>query len=192
MDIKKMAPWNWFAKEEESHGNTVPVRHGGASDHDTPFDPPRHLFNRLHREMEAMIDSVFRGFGPLPPAPGWPSHIRMGGGPLRPTLDICAAAADYTITVEIPGVAQENVQLDLSGDTLTISGEKRQEREEKERNYHRVERIYGSFQRILSLPEDADRDRITATFDKGLLVVTIPRAPLPGRNVRRIEIKSAD
>lgn len=64
--------------------------------------------------------------------------------------------------------------------------------EEKERNYYRMERAYGSFQRMLSLPEDADREALKAAFNKGVLTVTMPRKALKQTNVKRIEVRSTD
>jgi HSP20 family protein len=72
---------------------------------------------------------------------------------------------------------------------LTIQGEKKQENEEKGKNYYRMERSYGSFQRMLSLPEDADQNEVTATFMKGVLTVTMPRKALPKADVKQIEVK---
>ena len=76
--------------------------------------------------------------------------------------------------------------------TLTIRGEKRQEKEEKAKDYYRIERSYGSFQRVLSLPEDVDQDTIKATFKNGVLTVTMPRkAVTGGAEVKQIEITPA-
>ena len=81
------------------------------------------------------------------------------------------------------------MSLDISGNTLTIRGEKRQEKEEKAKDYYRIERSYGSFQRVLSLPEDVDQDTIKATFRNGVLTVTMPRQAVSGgAEVKKIEI----
>ena len=85
----------------------------------------------------------------------------------------------------------KDVRLEIVNDTLTIQGEKKQENEEKGKNYYRMERSYGSFQRMLSLPEDADQNDVTATFKKGVLTVTMPRKALPKADVKQIEVKSA-
>ena len=189
MDIKKLAPWNWFKKEEEDAGTVVPVHQGRRREHGFPV---HHPVNRLHDEIDRIFESAFRDFG-LSPF-GFPRSIltREGEEILKPTLDIGATENAYTISVEIPGVDEKDVRLELSGDALSIRGEKRQEKEEKEKNFYRVERSYGSFQRTLSLPEDADRDGIQAAFKKGVLTITVPRRALPKSDVRRIEVKSAE
>lgn len=104
-------------------------------------------------------------------------------------MKIAADDKAYTIGVEVPGVEEKDLKLELSGDTLTISGEKRHEAEEKEKNYYRMERSYGSFQRVLTLPEDADRDGVSATFKNGVLTIEIPRLAAATADVKRIEVK---
>ncbi|MDL1968512.1 MAG: Hsp20/alpha crystallin family protein [Deltaproteobacteria bacterium] len=182
MDIKKLAPWNWF-KKEEGGGKIIPVQHSGTGEQDYPVYNPA---TRLHREIDRIFDNVFSGFGferPLLP--------RMAEGILKPTLDLSATGKEYTITVEIPGVDEKDVKVDIADDTMTIRGEKKQEKEENAKNYYRIERSYGSFQRVLSLPEDADQNAVTAKFKKGVLTVTIPRKAVSESDVKRIEVKSA-
>ena len=110
---------------------------------------------------------------------------------IKPTLDLGATDKAYTVTVEIPGVDEKDVKLEIANDILTIRGEKRQETEEKEKNYYRLERSYGSFQRVLSLPEDIDQDGVKASFNRGVLTVTMPRKALPKSDVRQIAINTA-
>jgi HSP20 family protein len=109
---------------------------------------------------------------------------------LKPTLDLGATDKEYTVTVEIPGVDEKDLKLEIDNNTMTIWGEKKQEKEEKTKNYYRQERFYGSFKRVLSLPEDANQDDIKATFTQGVLTVTMPRKAMPEPDVKRIEIKT--
>lgn len=188
MEIKKWMPWNWFEKEETDAGKTVPVRREDAQDQGFGF--PVALQN-FHREFDRIFDQAFRGFGLAQPwldGVLWP---RMADGMLKPTLDLSATDKEYTISVEIPGVDEKDVRLEIANETLTIRGEKKQEKEERDKNYYRVERSYGSFQRVLSLPEDADQAGVKATFKRGILTISMPRKPLPQADVRKIEIKSA-
>lgn len=97
----------------------------------------------------------------------------------------------YTIAVEVPGVDENDFQVEIANDTLIIRGEKKQEKEEKDKNYYRMERSYGSFQRVLSLPEDADQEGVSANFKNGVLKVSMPRKAAPQAHVRQIEIQSA-
>jgi HSP20 family protein len=96
-----------------------------------------------------------------------------------------------TVSVELPGVDENEIQIELVNDTLKIKGEKKQQKEEKERNYYRMERSYGSFQRTLSLPEDADQDDIKAVYKNGVMNITIPRKAASKTETKQIEIKTS-
>lgn len=184
MNIKKLAPWNWFKKEQEQEGAKLPVRR--EESRNRPDSP---LF-QIHREIDRLFDDALRGFGLS--GMGFGSDLFPGAqtGWLKPTLDVGASEKEYTITVELPGVDQKDVRLELSDDTLRISGEKKQEKEDSEKGYYRVERSYGAFQRLLSLPEDADRDNIDAAFKGGVMTITIPRRTAPEKeSTKQIEIK---
>ena len=188
MDIKKLAPWNWFKKEEENAGRTVPVkREGTQGQGNLPANP----LQQFHQEVDRLFDQAFRGFGLSSSGFDRPLLPRMSDGMLRPTLDLGATDNEYTITVEIPGVDEKDVRLEIVNDTLTIHGEKKQKKEEIEKNYYRMERCYGAFQRVLSLPDDADQEGVAASFKNGILTVTMPRTTSQQANVRQIEVKSA-
>lgn len=176
MDIKKLNPWNWFGHEEEQARN-VPMRQG-----DRQFYSP---LSQLHRDIDRMFGNVFPGIG-------WGRMLDIEDGLLRPNVDVSSTDKEYTITVEVPGVDEKDVKLELANDgQLTIRGEKKQEKEQKDKNFHRVERSYGSFQRTLSLPEDANRETINATFKNGVLTITCPRKAIAQTPAKQIEIKKA-
>ena len=183
MDIKKWVPWNWFKKEEDDAAR-VPVRRGDA---EWPGLHPAHPLRQFHHEIDRLFDRTFSGIG-LTPFSG--DRPLLPEGMLKPTLDLSASDGEYTITVEIPGVDEKDIQLDIANDTLTIRGEKKQQKEEKDKNYYRMERSYGSFQRVLSLPADADQDGIEAIFSKGVLTVILPRKAAPKSKTKQIRVKS--
>ncbi len=168
MELKKLAPWNWFKKEEEQQTTMVPVQRSGQV-------RPVSALDQFHEEIDRMFDSFFRGLGL--PSTGFGRELTplVQGQWLKPTLDIAAGEKEYTVSVELPGVDEKDIQLELSDDTLVIKGEKKHEKEEKEKNYYRMERSYGSFQRVLSLPEDAEQEGIDAVYKQGVLTITIPR-----------------
>lgn len=187
MDIKKMVPWNWFKKEEENSGKGVSAYTERGRE---AVFPAYHPMMRLHQEIDRMFDEFHRGFG-------WPFNNfdepfrnPMAVGLLKPTLDISAGDTEYAITVEVPGVDEKDIQLELVNDTLNIRGEKKQEKEEKDKDFCRIERSYGSFHRVLSLPEDADQDGIQAVFKNGVMKITIPRKALPQAETKKIAIKT--
>ena len=187
MSVKKWIPWNWFKKEEEDAGHTVPVQRGSTTPRgDVPHNPIAHF----HNEVDRLFEETFRGFGLTPFSFDRPMMPGLTNSMIRPTLDLGATDKAYTITLEVPGVDEKDVKIEIANDVMTIRGEKKQENEEKGKDYYRMERSYGSFQRTLSLPEDADQDGVTATFKKGVLTVNMPRKALPQRDVRQIEVKS--
>ncbi len=189
MDIKKLAPWNWLKKETEESGGNVPVTRDGGSlvAHDGNVVSPVVQFRR---EVDRIFENFFRGSGLSPCESDLFSPLTTTGL-LKPQVDIGATEKEYVISVEVPGVMEEDVQVEVSGNTMTIRGEKRQEKEEKEKSYYRMERSYGSFQRVLSLPEDVDQEGIKASFKKGVLSVTIPRKSLPGSQAKQIAINGS-
>ena len=93
-----------------------------------------------------------------------------------PLVDITEDEKEYLIKVELPDMKKEDVRLTVENDVLAISGERKFEKEEKDRKYHRIERAYGSFVRSFSLPEDADGSKVTADFKDGMLQVRLPKS----------------
>jgi HSP20 family protein len=145
----------------------------------------------LHQQVDQLFNDFFQGFG-LSPLPRFsmPQLLTEGSRWLKPNLDILASDKEYTLQVELPGVSDKDVRIEVSGDSLRIWGEKKQEKEDKGRDYYAVERSYGSFQRVLALPQDAKVDGIDAKFKDGVLTITIPRDESASQTVRKIEVKS--
>lgn len=104
-----------------------------------------------------------------------------------PAVDISENEKEFTVTAELPGLEEKDIQLELIGRTLMISGERKWKEEQKEKEYHRVETQYGSFQRTIPLPEGLrlDPDAVTAAYQKGMLTVKIPKVePTPPRKIK--------
>lgn len=93
-----------------------------------------------------------------------------------PLVDITEDEKEYTIKAELPDVKKEDIKLNVHDDVLTITGERKYEKEEKGKKYHRVERAYGSFMRSFTLPENADGSKIAAEYKDGLLKVRLPKS----------------
>jgi len=108
-----------------------------------------------------------------------------------PAIDMSEDERVYKISAELPGIDAKDIDLSVSGDMLVLKGEKRQEREEKDKNYHFSERAYGSFQRSFQLPSSVDRDKVAADFSKGVLTITLPKTAAAQKPQKKIEIKSA-
>ncbi|MGN8545095.1 Hsp20/alpha crystallin family protein [Bradyrhizobium sp. 13971] len=134
----------------------------------------------LQREIDRVFDSFTRGLPSL--------DFKTSSG-LAPNMDIAETDRDIEITAELPGLEQKDVQVNLADDVLTIKGEKKAEKEEKDKNYFRMERSYGSFYRSVQLPPGVNADSIKASLKNGVLKVTVakPAAAQP----KKIEVKAA-
>jgi HSP20 family protein len=104
-----------------------------------------------------------------------------------PAVDIAEQENEYLVKMELPGVNKEDVKISLESNILTIRGEKKQEKEEKNKSLHRVERSYGSFQRSFTLPTSVKNDKIDAFFEDGVLSVTLPK--MEEAKPKQIEVK---
>lgn len=188
MNISKLAPWNWFRKEEEQEGRMLPVNRGGVPANYDDF------FTHMQQRMDQMFNEFMRGTGNWP-ASSWPllggEYTPAQSGWMKPSVDIGGSEKEYTVSLELPGVSEKDINVEIVGDTLTVSAEKHQESEQKDKNFYRAERSYGSFRRVLSLPEDADPDHIEATFRNGVMTLTVPRKAAAIQDTKRIEVKAA-
>src|SRR5215203_7321409 len=103
-----------------------------------------------------------------------------------PAMDLVEADDHFVLKADLPGMAEEDVSIEVRDNALTISGERKAEHERRERGWYRVERSFGRFSRSLTLPEGVDPDAISASFDRGVLSVTIPKPER--RKPRKIQI----
>jgi HSP20 family protein len=139
---------------------------------------PLREFSTLQNEMNRLFDTVFDT-----PAPGG------NGKTLRrwmPAMDLVESGDHFVLRADLPGLSEEDVKIELEDTTLTISGERKAEHESNGEGYYRLERASGSFSRTLQLPKGIDAEAVTASFDRGVLEVRIPKPE--ERKPRRIEI----
>ena len=108
-----------------------------------------------------------------------------------PAIDVVETDKEWRVTAELPGMTASEAELTVSDDLLTIRGEKKEQREEKAENYRISERRYGAFQRSFQLPRGVDTSQIDAKFDKGILVITLPKAADAVQRTKKIEVKEA-
>ena len=145
------------------------------------FDP----FSTLQREIDRLFDDFTRGWPTM--TRDWPTMARTSE--LMPSMDVAETDKEIEITAELPGLAEKDVQVNVADNVLTIKGEKKSEKEEKDKNYRMYERSYGSFSRTLDLPAGINPDSIKASLSNGVLKVTVPK-PAPAQ-VKKVEVKAA-
>jgi HSP20 family protein len=129
------------------------------------WEPVREL-GTIQSEMNRFFNSVF----------DTPTH--SSGAPVRryvPAMDLVDTGEAFVLKADLPGLSESDVSIEVRDNVLTVSGERKSEHEDRKAGYYRVERSYGSFRRSLTLPEGVDPAAVTATFDKGVLAVTVPK-----------------
>jgi len=179
MNIIRVRPWNWLTREEGRTG-TLPVENSAHGRGHLSVNPWS-----LHRQIDKLFDDTFRHLGRS--SEGEPVE-----GVMTPKVDIAATDKEYLISVELAGIEEKDIELEVHGDVLSIKAQR--ERESKEENkdekksYYRVERHYGMFQRVLHLPEDADSENITANYKNGVLDVNVARKVPQKNEARKITI----
>jgi HSP20 family protein len=170
----------------------MPVRNEGkGTDRPAEWRP----FESLRREVDRLFEDFQLGSWRSPfgrsvfdVQPFWRGEIGWGKAP---AVDIVDKGNAYEITAELPGMDESNIDVKFADGTLTIKGEKRDEKEEKKKEYCLSERRYGSFQRSFGVPDGVDADKIEANFKNGVLTVTLPKTPQAQRSEKKIAIKKA-
>jgi len=132
-----------------------------------PFRPFREL-ERMRNEVDRLWDTFFEGR---------PRTRKAGGdGEWLPSIDVSETKNDLVVEAEVPGMDPKDIDISLSDGTLTIKGERKHEKEEKEKDYHLIERSYGTFTRMVRLPTEVKRDKISASYKNGILKVILPKS----------------
>lgn len=139
-------------------------------------------FTAMRREMDRMFEEMTKSFSLARPA--------FGMGVMAPRVDMRETDTAVEVQAELPGVTEKDVEVQLADGVLTIKGEKKQEREEKEKGYYLMERTYGSFLRQIPIPVEVEEDKVEAKFDKGVLTITLPKRPSAEAKAKKIEIKT--
>jgi HSP20 family protein len=145
-----------------------------------------HPLVAFQREMDRLFEDFWRGFDL--PLFGRPERI---AGSVSPRIDISEKDNEVVVTAELPGLDEKDVEVTLTDNVLSIRGEKKVEKEEKERGYTYTERSYGSFERRIPLDVEVLSDKVSAAFKNGVLTVTLPTSPEARKHVRHIPIGGA-
>jgi HSP20 family protein len=142
-------------------------------------------FYAMQRDMNRLFGEFWPEFE-LPAVSGGNGRL----GPVVPRIDVSETEKTIQVTAELPGLEEKDIEVTFVDGTLTISGEHKEETEKKdeEKKYYVKERTYGSFQRVLSIGENVDQDKIKAAFKNGVLTVELPKAEEPAAKVKRVPI----
>ena len=136
----------------------------------------------LRQEMNSVFDNFLRGFEVEPFAGRF--------GAFSPNIDVKETDKEIKVSAELPGMNDKDIDVSLTKDALTIKGEKKEEKEDKGKNYYRMERSFGSFTRTVPLPAEVDTENAKADFVKGVLTVTLPKSPRAIKETKKISIKA--
>jgi len=160
MALKDLAPWH------HAKSDNAPV------------------LSDLHREVDRVFDNFWNNFGS-------PSLLQKNGGGIALEVRVDTSEDDkaYHVTAELPGMTEEDVEVTFADNTLTISGEKKEEKEVKEENFHRRERSFGAFRRSFTLPAEIEEDKISASFKDGVMTIDLPKSPTAQKKAKRITIQ---
>jgi HSP20 family protein len=168
MRIRELVPWRNREREQELS------RRGESRD----------PFTALDTQMRRYFDDFFEGFDLAPFGKG----LREDG--LTPKVDVAETNDAVHVTADLPGMSENDIEVTLSEGHLHIRGEKRAEKEEKDKNYHRIERTYGSFQRSIALPAEVDDQKVDASFKNGVLTIVLPKVAQASGG-KKISVKKA-
>jgi HSP20 family protein len=166
MTIKDLAPWKWGNSEKQ-----MPVKR---ETQDSVLS--------LHQDIDRIFDDFFRGFGL--------SQFDESWGDFSPRIDVSETDQAYNVSAELPGLDENDIEVTFEHNTLTISGEKKTEKEDKGQNYYRMERSYGSFRRSIPVPANVEADQIDAKFKKGVLNISLPKSAETQEHIKHIPVKT--
>jgi HSP20 family protein len=143
-----------------------------------------HPFSSLQREMNSVFDNFFRGFDVAPR--GFAAAV----GSFSPSVDVKENDKEFIIKAELPGVEEKDIDVNVTNDSVTIKGEKKEEKEDKDKNYYYMERSYGSFCRVIPLETEIESGKAEARFKNGILDIKIPKSQSAKAKGTKVSIKT--
>ena len=180
---RKPAPKKATTKAAPSKKTTEPAA-------PVPSERPDGILSRftaLRDEMDQLFDSMTRGFG-FPEFRMPTIELARHTGMVEARFEVAESDQTMEVTAELPGLDADEIEVTLSEGVLTVKGEKRDSREQKGKDYYVSERLYGSFSRAFRVPDSIDEGRIAASFDKGVLSITLPKQTGAKRRPKSIQI----
>jgi HSP20 family protein len=162
-----MAVKNLIPKEKKE----LPIKRG-------IYDP----FTAFRQEMNRLFSNFFKTFDIEP--------FETRFGTFSPSVNVVEGDKEIKVSAELPGMDEKDIEVSLTKNVLTIKGEKKEEKEDKGKNYYKMERSYGAFSRTIPLPVEIDIDKAKAQFKKGVLTITLPKSPKAIKETKKIPVKS--
>jgi HSP20 family protein len=139
-------------------------------------------FYAFRQEMDKLMESFLGGFDLRP--------FGRRSEAFTPQIDVVDTDKEIKVSAELPGLDEKDIEVSLTKETLTIKGEKKEEKEEKGKDYYRSERSYGSFTRAIPLPVEIDAENVTASFKKGVLTVNLPKTKQAINETKKVSVKA--
>ena len=147
-----------------------------------------HEMERRFQEMEKRFEDFFRR--PFSLLPSWMPRLKMPEiEEISPSIDILTEGDDVVVKAELPGMKREDIDISLTEDTITISGEKKKEEKVEKKDYYRLESSYGSFKRSFSLPAEVQTEKASAKFKDGVLEIRIPKTEEAKKKEKKVLIE---
>lgn len=172
----------------------MPIKTEDASSKSSEVSESWHPLETLRQQIDSLFDDFSHGSLRLPfgrrVLDVEPFLRRELLGKAVPAVDIAEKEKSFEVTAELPGMDEKDIEIKLSNGNLVIKGEKKEEREEKRKDYYLSERHYGSFERMFNLPKGVDPDKIEAHFSKGLLTINMPKKPEAIKPEKKIPVKA--
>jgi HSP20 family protein len=170
MAIGDIVPWRWGKLRQTS---------------ERPFEDFRGEMDSLHRTIDRLFENAWGG--EFPSLFSETTRTRD----LVPRMDVAEDSKAFRVTIELPGMTDKDIAVSLTDRLLTIRGEKKEEKEQKDKDAYRSERRYGSFRRAFELPGDVDANSIEASFKNGVLTIDLPKTKEAQDKVKQIQVKAA-
>lgn len=173
MTLREIVPWRWGGLRRWESG-------------DEPVGTFRTQMETLHRDMDRLFDQMV-GESTRSSFMPW----AWGRDFAQPKIDETEDDKAFYVTIELPGMDEDDVDITMSGRLLTIRGEKKEDEKEEGKDYYRRERRFGSFRRTLERPGEVDESKIEASFKKGVLRISLPRTKEAQARIKHIDVKAA-
>lgn len=147
-----------------------------------PYTP----LHDFQRQMNRLFDDFFGDF----PLARRTDELGLAGAGFVPRIDVSETDKEVKVSAELPGMDEKDIAVEMSGEAVTIRGERKEEREEKGKNWHAREQTYGAFQRTIPLPASVDGKKVKARFNKGVLTISVPKREEAQANRKTIKIET--